>query len=57
MLGKPAMVLLKKLAECAFAGGIFVKDGFVVNAFSKLSVGLSRGNCVLHKQSLCALLV
>ena len=53
-LGKPAMALLNKLAECASASGV-VKDGFVVNSLRELSVGLCRGNCVLYKRSLYAL--
>ena len=43
------------LAECASAGGVVFKDGFVVNALRELSVGLCRSNCVLYKRSLCAL--
>ena len=54
-LGKPAMALLNKLAECASASGVVFKDGFVVNALCELSVGLCRGNCVLYKRSLFAL--
>lgn len=54
-LGKPAMALLNKLAECASASGVVFKDGFVVNALRELSVGLCRGNCVLYKRSLYAL--
>ena len=53
-LGKPAMALLNKLAECASASGVVFKD-FVVNALRELSVGLCRGNCVLYKRSLYAL--
>ena len=51
-LGKPAMELINKPAECASAGGILFEDGFVVNALRELSVGLCRGNCVLYKRSL-----
>ena len=54
-LGKPAMALLNKLAECASASGVAFKDGFVANALRELSVGLCRGNCVLYKRSLYAL--
>ena len=54
-LGKPAMALLNKVAECASASGVVFKDGFVVNALRELSVGLCRGNWVLYKRSLCAL--
>ena len=54
-LGKPAMALLNKLAECASASGVVLKDGFVVNALRELSVGLCRGNCVLYKRSQYAL--
>ena len=42
-------------ADCALAGGVVFKDGFVVNALHALSVGLCRGNCVLYKGSLYAL--
>ena len=54
-LGKPAMALLNKLAQCASACGVVFKDGFFVNALRELSVGLCRGNCVLYKRSLYAL--
>ena len=37
-LGKPAMALLNKLAECPSASGVDFKDGFVVNALSEFSV-------------------
>ena len=46
---------LNKLAACASASGVVFKDGYVVNALRELSVGLSRGNCVLYKRSLFAL--
>ena len=53
-LGKPAMALLNKLAECASAGGVVFMDGFVVNALCELSVGLCRGQlCVVQAQSVC----
>ena len=51
-LGKPAMALLNKLAECALAGGGVFKDGLVVKALHELSVGLCRENCVLYTWSL-----
>ena len=54
-LGKPAMALLNKLAECAAASGVVFKYGFVVNSLHELSVGLCTGNCVLYKRSLYAL--
>ena len=54
-LGKPAMALPNKLAECALASGVVFKDGLLINAWHELSVGLCRGNCVLYKRSLCAL--
>ena len=54
-LGKPAMAMLNKLAECALAGGVVFKDGLVVNTFREISVRLCRGNCVLYKQSRYAL--
>ena len=54
-LGKPAMALLNKLAECASASGVVFKDCFVHNALRELSVGMCRGNCVLYKRSLYAL--
>ena len=44
-----------RLAECASAGGVVVKDSFVVHALHELSVGMCRGNCVLYKWSLYAL--
>ena len=46
-LGKSALALLNKLAECVSAGGVVFKNGFVVNAFHALSVGFCSGNCVL----------
>ena len=49
------MALTSKLAECASAGGVVFKDGFVVKALRELSVRLSWGNCVLYKHSLYAL--
>ena len=54
-LGKPAMALLNKLAECPSASGVDFKDGFVVNALSEFSVEQCRGNCELYKRSLYAL--
>ena len=54
-LGTTAMALLNNLAECASASGIVFKDNSVVKALSELSVGLSRGNCMLNKRTLCAL--
>ena len=53
-LGKSAMELLNKLADCALAGGVAFKDGFVVNDLCEPSVGLCRGNNVLYKRSLHA---
>ena len=46
------MALTSKLAECASAGGVVFKDGFVVNALRILSVGLCKGNYALYKRSL-----
>ena len=54
-LGKPAMALLNKLAECALSGGVVFKDGCVVIALRELSFGLCRGNCMLYNRSLYAL--
>ena len=51
-LGKPPLALTKKLGECALAGGVVFKDGFVVNALRKLTVGLCKGNHALYKRSL-----
>ena len=50
-LDKPDMALLKNLAEFASVGGVFSKDGFVINDLHELSVKL----CVLCKLNLCAL--
>ena len=54
-LGKPAMAVLYRLAECALGSGVVSKDGFDLNAVRELSVGLYRSNCALYKRSLYAL--
>ena len=54
-LGKPAMALLNKLAECASAGGVVFKDGFIGDALRELSVGWCRDNFVMYKLGFYAL--
>ena len=54
-LGKPAMALLNKIAECASSSGVVSKDAFVVFNLRELSVGQCGGNCVMYKRSLFAL--
>ena len=43
-LVKPAMALLKKVAERALAGGVVLKEGSVVHAMRDLSARLYWGN-------------
>jgi hypothetical protein len=51
-LGKPAVVFLGMLGAEAMAGGDVSKSGFVAAALQELSVGLCKGNYLMHRASL-----
>jgi hypothetical protein len=50
-LGKPAVAFLGMLGAEAVAGGDVSKSGFVAAALQELSVGLCKGNYLMHRAS------
>jgi hypothetical protein len=51
-LGRPAVAFLGMVGAEAVAGGDVSKSGFVAVALQELSVGLCKGNYLMHRASL-----